>query len=228
MKTYKVVFCGTWGYGTACLEGLLDCRNIEIKHVFTQFDPASPNVYMDEVKHIAERYKIPYSNAHKDFMLDDVYYNKINQLSPFDFFISCACNRIIPNELIELPKIRAINVHPSLLPKYRGIKPVENAIIHGEKETGISIHEMTEKIDSGRILLQKGGIYLEDWKTYAEFFKEISDGIRQIIIDFFQHTEAYLNNAYNQNEQEASHAPQIQIKFADTTTLKEIRELNKK
>jgi len=72
-----------------------------------------------------------------------------------DIIITCAYGQIIPKELLELPEYKAINVHASLLPKYRGGAPIHRAIIDGEKETGISIMYMDEKMDEGNIISQE-------------------------------------------------------------------------
>jgi methionyl-tRNA formyltransferase len=72
-----------------------------------------------------------------------------------DFFCVVAYGKIIPEEIINLPKLGSINIHYSLLPKYRGASPVESAILNGDTETGITIQKMEYKMDSGAIIAQK-------------------------------------------------------------------------
>ena len=80
-----------------------------------------------------------------------------------DLFIVVAFGKIIPENILNMPKIGSINVHYSLLPKYRGASPVESAILNGETETGVTIQKMVYKLDAGPILIQeKVEIYPEE------------------------------------------------------------------
>ena len=73
----------------------------------------------------------------------------------FDLFIVVAYGKIIPEKILNLPKLGSINIHYSLLPKYRGASPVESAILNGETETGVTIQKMVFKMDSGPIIAQE-------------------------------------------------------------------------
>ena len=73
----------------------------------------------------------------------------------FDFFVVAAYSKILPKNVIELPKLGTIGVHPSLLPKYRGATPIQSAILAGEAETGTSLFLLDEKVDNGPILAQQ-------------------------------------------------------------------------
>ncbi len=80
----------------------------------------------------------------------------INYLSRgFDFFVVAAYSKILPKNVIELPRLGVIGVHPSLLPKYRGATPIQSAILAGETETGTSLFMIDEKVDNGPILAQQ-------------------------------------------------------------------------
>ncbi len=72
-----------------------------------------------------------------------------------DIFLTAAFGKILPKEILELPPLGALNVHPSLLPKYRGPSPIQTAIFNGDSKTGVSIILMTEKMDAGPVVLQK-------------------------------------------------------------------------
>lgn len=72
-----------------------------------------------------------------------------------DFFIVAAYAKIIPKEILEIPRLGAVGVHPSLLPKYRGPSPIQTAILEGEKETGVTLFLMDEKVDHGPILARQ-------------------------------------------------------------------------
>lgn len=90
--------------------------------------------------------------------LDEDFYNFLKQKHEeenFDLFIVIAYGKIIPEKIINLPKFGTINLHYSLLPKYRGASPVESAILNGETESGITIQQMVYKLDAGDILFQE-------------------------------------------------------------------------
>ncbi len=81
------------------------------------------------------------------------FYNELNQLNA-DIFVVFAF-KILPNNILELPKLGSFNIHPSLLPKYRGAAPINHSIINGDKITGITTFLMEQKVDSGNILIQE-------------------------------------------------------------------------
>ncbi|MEI8174986.1 MAG: methionyl-tRNA formyltransferase [bacterium] len=83
----------------------------------------------------------------------------------FQLFIVVAYGKIMPEELLNMPKFGSINIHYSLLPKYRGASPVESAILNGEKETGITIQKMEYKMDAGAIIAQEKVKILSDEKA---------------------------------------------------------------
>jgi methionyl-tRNA formyltransferase len=85
-----------------------------------------------------------------------------SQEAKYDLFIVVAYGKIIPEELLNMPRLGSINVHYSLLPKYRGASPVESAILNGETKTGVSIQKMVFKLDAGDILSQEKTQILPD------------------------------------------------------------------
>lgn len=84
---------------------------------------------------------------------DDYVSSRVKEENP-DLIISCHCSRIISKEIFSIPKYGAVNLHPSLLPKYRGMSPQHWPIINGDKETAVTIHEIKEEVDTGAILKQ--------------------------------------------------------------------------
>ena len=83
--------------------------------------------------------------------LDAAFEQKLKTLQP-DFFIVAAYAKIIPKTTLDIPTLGTLGVHPSLLPKYRGTSPIQSAILDGEKETGVTVYRMDEKIDHGEIV----------------------------------------------------------------------------
>ncbi|MFA5173016.1 MAG: methionyl-tRNA formyltransferase [Candidatus Paceibacterota bacterium] len=122
-------------------------------------------------------------------ILDENFIEELKKINP-DFFAVAAYAKIIPKEILEIPRLGSIGIHPSLLPDLRGATPIQTAIIKGYKESGVSLYLMDEKMDHGPILGQKGVIletkgqkmgYLEAEKALGE---EGGKLIAKILPDF--------------------------------------------
>jgi methionyl-tRNA formyltransferase len=92
----------------------------------------------------------------------------------FDLFALASYGRILPKALLELPKFGALNVHPSLLPKYRGATPIQSAIAQGERETGVSIMLMDAGMDTGDIVAQRR-VAIEPGESYGELHDRLAE-----------------------------------------------------
>ena len=86
--------------------------------------------------------------------IDSSFKIQVSNFKP-DIFIVAAYSQIIPKEILEIPRLGTIGVHPSLLPKYRGSSPIQSAILNGDEETGVSLYLMDDKMDHGPILAQR-------------------------------------------------------------------------
>jgi methionyl-tRNA formyltransferase len=91
----------------------------------------------------------------------------------FDLFVLASYGRVLPTQLLELPRLGALNVHPSLLPKYRGATPIQTAIANGERETGVTIMLMDAGLDTGDLVLQRT-IVIEPGETYGELHDRLA------------------------------------------------------
>jgi methionyl-tRNA formyltransferase len=112
----------------------------------------------------AEKNNVPCLKPEK---LDEMFYNELkpNCLEPNCLFVVVAYGKIMPEEIINMPKLGSINIHYSLLPKYRGASPVESAILNGDSYTGVSIQKMEYKMDSGPIIAEEKVEILPNEKT---------------------------------------------------------------
>lgn len=153
-KKPSIVFMGTPEIAEIVLESLC-LKNYPILAVVTQPDYKPKNKCEDDfispVKKLALEKNIPVSQPQK---LDDDFKKWLKALSP-DLIIVAAFGKIIPEDILNIPKFKSINVHPSLLPKLRGTSPIQNALINGLTETGVTIMLMDKGIDTGDILSQK-------------------------------------------------------------------------
>ncbi|MBN2395682.1 MAG: methionyl-tRNA formyltransferase [Candidatus Atribacteria bacterium] len=150
----KIIFIGTSSFGIPVLKKLL-LLNEQIITVISQPDRPSGRGKIIQATPVKE---IAIANGLKilqpENINDERIIQTIKELKP-DLMILIAFGQILNKNILDIPTLGCINVHPSLLPKYRGPAPIQWAIIRGEKETGISILFLNEKIDSGDIILQK-------------------------------------------------------------------------
>ncbi len=148
----KIVFLGTSQFGAIILDKLIKANYKPILAVTASDKPVGRKQTLTPppVKAIAQQYEIPVIQPEK---IQDTKY-KIQNTKP-DLIAVASYGQVLPKEILEIPKHGCLNVHPSLLPKYRGATPVQFAILKGDKKTGISIILMDEQIDHGPIIAQR-------------------------------------------------------------------------
>jgi methionyl-tRNA formyltransferase len=165
----KIIFVGTPEFGAIILENLIKA-DFKPVLVITETDkPVGRKqiITSPPVKIAALRYNISIAQPGK---IKD--YKEIKNLNP-DLIIIAAYGQIIPKEILEIPKYGCLNVHPSLLPKYRGSSPIQYAILNGDQETGVSIMLLDEKMDHGPIL-GNSKIQIPKSKNYFELHDELA------------------------------------------------------
>lgn len=151
MKDLRVVFMGTPNFSVPVLEALI--KNTNVVLVVTQPDKEVGRKKILEESPISLYASMAGKEVFKPKKIREDY-ERILEVNP-DIIVTCAYGQIIPKILLDTPKYNAINVHASLLPKYRGGAPIHRAIMNGEAETGITIMYMDEGMDSGDIIKQK-------------------------------------------------------------------------
>ncbi len=151
MEKTKITFFGTHEFAAYILQGLIDFPFFEVALVITQADqPVGRKQILTPplTKVIAQKHKIPVLQPETlknfDFPFKD-----------FDLSVVIEYGRIIPERLLSVPKYKTINIHPSLLPLYRGPTPIQAALLHGDNKTAVTIMQMDATMDTGPILLQK-------------------------------------------------------------------------
>ena len=156
----RVVFFGYHDVGCACLQALLDV-GAEIPLVVTHRDDPGENVWFGSVETLARsrglRVESPYDVNTPDFIAS------VRALSP-DVLLSAYFRQILSPELLAMPSRYALNMHGSLLPRFRGRAPVNWVLVKGETMTGVTLHHMTEKPDRGDIVGQRA-VPIEDTDT---------------------------------------------------------------
>ena len=198
-RKLRIVFMGTPSFAVPILEGLIE--NYEVVLVVCQPDRKKDrkgNMLIPEAKQIAMEHNIPVFQPLK--VRED--YQVILDKEP-DMIVTCAYGQIIPKILLDYPKYGCINVHGSLLPKLRGGAPIHWAIINGEKETGMTIMKMSEKMDAGDIIRQ-GSLEIGEDEILDSLYQRMSilgrDLLLETIPDIVNDTVKY----FPQNENEVT------------------------
>lgn len=149
----KIVFFGTPRFSAEILDDLIQ-KGVEVLAVVTQPDKAQGRhlkTACSSVKQLIQK-EYPHIPIHQPEKVRDPYFLEMISKYRVDFFVVVAFGQIFPKKLLEMPPKGCINVHTSLLPKYRGAAPIQRAIIEGEVQTGVCVMYMVEKCDAGDIL----------------------------------------------------------------------------
>lgn len=150
----KIVFMGTPDYAAEALEALIDAGH-EITAVVTQPDKPkgrSKDLVPPPVKVCAQGHGIPILQPRRIKKAEAV--EELRRF-PADVYVVAAFGQILSREILDIPPYGCLNIHASLLPKYRGASPIQHVILNGEERTGITIMQMDEGIDTGDILYKK-------------------------------------------------------------------------
>jgi methionyl-tRNA formyltransferase len=169
----RIIFFGTPLFGQIILQKLQD-ENFNVVAVVTQPDRPigrDQKITPSPVKTFAKEHKIPIlAPADKEELLATN--RKLEKLKPA-LFVVASFGMIVPPETLQIPEKGALNVHPSLLPKYRGASPIQAAILNGDTETGVTVIQMDEQMDHGPILSQEKTA-LGSTETTATAMKKIA------------------------------------------------------
>lgn len=215
----NIVFMGTPNIAKECLKKIVENGEHSVKAVFTQPDKQSgrgKKITFSAVKEYALQQNIKVYQPLK--IKDSEWTTVLKEINP-DLIVVVAYGQILPKSIIDIPKFSCINVHGSLLPKYRGASPIQTARINGDKKTGISIMYINEGLDTGDVIL-KSEIDIDDTDTSSDLFLKMSElGANTLInaIALIQNGEVV---RVVQNESEATYTKMLkkemgQLNFKD-------------
>ncbi|MBU3580861.1 formyltransferase [Polynucleobacter sp. AP-Capit-er-40B-B4] len=162
--------------GVNCLKALLGA-GIQVDLVVTHQDDPNENVWFGSVAKLCAERNIPYITPNTNELVDLI--PKLQALAP-DYIFSFYYRFMIPEQILKCAKIAALNMHGSLLPKYRGRAPVNWAILHGETETGATLHVMEAKPDAGDIVGQ-AAVNIDPDETATDVFGKVSQAAVTVI-----------------------------------------------
>lgn len=218
MKTrnLKVLFFGTPAFGATILEALCT-YNFNVVGVMTQItrQKAPGSIPLpSEVRKVADKHKLLVFQP----ATDDEIIKTTKHINP-DIVIIAAYGKIIPLEVLETPSFGALNVHGSLLPKYRGASPIPAAILNGDKETGITIMKVTKGMDEGPIISQAKIPIKENDTTETLYQKLASIGADELIRVLPLYVDGLLK-AKDQNHKQATYCSVIKKENGNIDWLK--------
>ncbi len=203
----RIVFMGTPDFSVPALESLIHSRH-KVEAIVTQPDRPKGRgnaLSMSPVKETGLKYKIPVFQPER--AREASFVEEMGKIAP-DVMVVVAFGQILTKELLELPKYGCVNIHASLLPKYRGASPIQWAVIHGDKETGITTMKMDEGMDTGDILETKV-ISLTKDETGGSLFDRLSKLGGELILSTLEKMEAQTITATPQDHEKATYVKKI-------------------
>ena len=205
----KIHFFGTPEFAVPILKTLATSEDIEIDKVVTQPDkPGNRKVITPPpVKIAAEELDLEVLQPEK---IDKGFIDQIKEDTP-DAIVVVAYGEIIPEELLDLPEYGCINVHPSLLPKYRGASPIQEELLNGDEETGITIMKMDEELDHGPILLIKR-VAIDPSDDFTKLSKKLSESSAILLLLALNDIEQGILTPIPQEESKATFCRKIEKK----------------
>lgn len=199
---YKTIFIGTPDFGVPALRALVNDPQFEIEAVITQPDRAigrSQELVATAIKAEAQKLGLKVWQPLKIRELTE----KITEVNP-DVIVVVAYAQIIPEEILNIPKFGCVNIHGSLLPKYRGASVVQAAIINGDHKTGVTIMKMDKNLDTGPIILQAETVIAPN-ETASTLFEKLSALGGEILVPALKNYLTGKITPQAQNESESSY-----------------------
>lgn len=223
-KKYKIIFMGTPDFAVPTLSALNHVGH-DIALVVTQPDRPKGRGRKQlppPVKKKAETLGIPVIQPRS--IKNDAVINKLKSIKS-DFLVVIAFGHILPKDILMIPKYGAINVHASLLPKYRGPAPIQWAIINGDKETGVSTMKMDTGLDTGDILLTEKTAITED-DTSETLHDRLADIGSKILVKTLEEMDSDNIRSIAQNHELATYAPLLKKKDGHINWKQSARQLH--
>ncbi len=221
----KILFMGTPDFASASLRALIS-SGMDIAGVVSQPDKPKGRGHKTvptDVKKTAEEagIKVFQPESCKNGELNEI----LNELQP-DIIIVVAYGKILPDYVINYPKYGCINVHASLLPKYRGAAPIQWAIINGERVTGVTTMLMDKGVDTGDMLL-KAETEIGEYETAEELFERLAEIGGKLLVETVEGLKEGKISPVPQNDSEHTYAPMISRETGVIDWTKPAREISK-
>ncbi|MCR5755015.1 MAG: methionyl-tRNA formyltransferase [Acetatifactor sp.] len=203
----KIVFMGTPDFAAGALESLIDAGH-EITLVVTQPDKPkgrSDKLIFSPVKECAVKHQIPVFQPVKIKTPEAV---ETLRSYEADVFVVAAFGQIVSQEILDMPRYGCLNIHASLLPKYRGASPIQHVILDGEKETGVTIMQMDAGIDTGDMLYCKKVAIAQD-ETFETLHDKLMEAGGEAIVEALELLVQGKLTPQKQQDELSCYAPMI-------------------
>lgn len=220
----KIVFMGTPEIATGCLQKIIDEKH-EVIGVVTQPDKPQnrgKKLGMPPVKELALKYDISVYQPLK--AREESFIETIKELNP-DVIVVVAFGQILPKAILDIPKLGCINVHVSLLPKYRGAAPINWVIINGEDKTGVTTMYMDEGLDTGDMIL-KTEFKLDDEINAGQLHDKMMEIGAQALKETLDLIEKGCAPREKQNHEEFTYAPMMNKALGNINWNKSAKEIH--
>lgn len=209
----RIIFMGTPDFSVPTLEALVASGH-EVVAVVTQPDKPKgrgKEIHMSPVKECALQHNIPVYQPVR--ARDEAFVEEMRALNP-DAMVVIAFGQILPKSLLDLPKYGCVNIHASLLPKYRGAAPIQWAVIDGEKESGVTIMQMDEGLDTGD-MLAKAIVPLDEKETGGSLFDKLSEAGGRLCVETLAKLEKGEITPEKQGESPTAYASMLDKKMGN-------------
>lgn len=221
----KIVYMGTPDFAVYALESLITAGH-EISAVITQPDKAqgrSKALVPTPVKKKALEHDIPVYQPEK--VRDEETVNMLKSINP-DAIVVAAYGQILPESILNIPKYGCINIHASLLPKYRGAAPIEWSIIDGEEKTGVTTMYMEKGLDTGD-MIDKAEIVIEADDTGATLHDKLAEAGAKLILTTLASLETGTATRTKQNDEESCYASMLNKDMGNIDFTKSATEIER-
>ena len=221
----RVIFMGTPDFAVGTLESIIEAGH-EVALVVTQPDKPkgrSGALAFPPVKECAVAHEIPVFQPRRVREEENVEY--LRTFEP-DIIVVAAFGQILPKAILDMPKYGCINVHASLLPKYRGAAPIQWSVINGDEVTGVTIQRMDIGIDTGDIIAKEELVIAED-ETGGSLFDKLAVLGASLCVKTMEEIEKGQATYTPQNHEEATHVGMIQKEFGNIDWNKSAEEIER-
>lgn len=209
----KIIFMGTPDFAVPTLEEIIKAGH-EVIAVVTQPDKPKgrgKQMQFPPIKEVAIKHDIPVYQPVKVRVPEFI--EVLTNLEP-ELIVVAAFGQILPKVILDLPKFGCINVHASLLPRYRGAAPIQWAVINGEKEAGVTIMHMDVGLDTGD-MISKASILVSEDETGGSLFDKISALGAKLLVETLPTIEDGTAKRVKQNDEESNYAPMLKKDLGD-------------
>lgn len=222
---WRIIFFGTPSFAIPTLTSLIQGPD-EVVAVVTQPDREKGRgrkVIPPPVKEFSLKYRVPVLQPQK--VKEEGFRETLRAFQP-DLMVVVAYGQILPKSILDIPKHGAVNVHASLLPKYRGASPIAWAILKGEKKTGITTIKMDEGMDTGDILLQKE-LTIGETETFESLHHRLALLGAEVLLETIERTKKKDLTPIPQDHSEATFAPSFKKEDGRIDWKREAKEIDR-